>query len=219
MASSSMSIPRDCSGPSWAPSSASPQPPAPSAFGPHRAAQWSSSASKSLSCISCSPLSSFHPVCPVQCRHMDTDTSGDTTSPLPASPVRTLDCTGGLFGPCDDASGLFPEPVPTPPAWRAAWFPAPASPSSPCSFSLPSSWKKKIVFKKPRVKITLSPTFTSSGFCLCGFKDGLTTPGSLSPADPPGAPLPSTEHHPQYLSDAEAQLHDVAPLRRLAAVG
>lgn len=29
MASSSVSIPRDCSGPSWAPSSAPPQPPAP----------------------------------------------------------------------------------------------------------------------------------------------------------------------------------------------
>ncbi|XP_075289614.1 cationic amino acid transporter 4 isoform X1 [Opisthocomus hoazin] len=43
-------------------------------------------------------------------------------------------------------------------------------------------------------------------------------PGSFSPADPPGTPLPGAEHRPQYLSDDEAQLHDVAPLRRLAAL-
>lgn len=42
--------------------------------------------------------------------------------------------------------------------------------------------------------------------------------GSFSPADPPGTPLPGAEHRPQYLSDAETQLHDMAPLRRLAAL-
>lgn len=43
------------------------------------------------------------------------------------------------------------------------------------------------------------------------------TPGSFRPADPPRAPLSSAEHPPQRLFDVEAQLHDVAPLRHLAA--
>ncbi|KAM7034461.1 cationic amino acid transporter 4 isoform 3-T9 [Acridotheres tristis] len=36
--------------------------------------------------------------------------------------------------------------------------------------------------------------------------------------DPPGTPIPRTEHHPQHLPDAETQLHDVAPLRHLAPI-
>lgn len=70
--------------------------------------------------------------------------------------------------------------------------------------------------------VSLSHTFAGAVFCAYDFKHGecgpagLTPASSFSPADPPGTPIPSTEHHPQHLPDAEAQLHDVASLRHLA---
>lgn len=155
----------------------------------------------------CVPCRSWCSSCPSQVpleqsRHLE----GSVVAPCLCYLARTLlslDCTG---------SALVLVPLPTLPAWHTA--------------------RKNGSQKAPvtRYKL-LFPTFA----CQCHFVSAVVrtrtrpysaaavpvpgrslTDGSGSLADPPGAPVPSTEHRPQYLSHAEAQLRDVASLHSLA---
>lgn len=109
------------------------------------------------------------------------------------------------------------------------WF-GPCAPAYPAS--LASSQGKKGSQKAPGTRYKLLfPTFACQCRCVSAVLRTRTrsystaavsvpgrslSDGSGSLADPPGAPVPSTEHCPQYLSHAEAQLCDVASLHGLA---